>query len=564
MSDLLITGGVIVDGTGAPAVRADLRIRNGVIVEIGLDLRPEGETVIDASDSFVAPGIIDTHTHLDGAMWWNPELDPLPAYGNTSMVFGNCGNSIAPLKGDQRDEIVDLLCFLEDLPRQAFEQEIPWNWHSWPDYMDALRGQPTAVHVAGYLGHLALRTWVMGGDAWTRAATMTEISEMCAVLDEGLASGALGLSVNHFDKDRKLRPVPGFFAEDDEYLALFKVVADHAPATVQMITRFNDPELSIVDALRFGALVRESGVRAQYTGIPFNTRDDDRRDEWWALHERLHAEGADMWPMVNAKPLAPFFGFETSLVFQRVPAWNEVINGPAPLKLSTLADPAWRDRARTDWNNRTRSSLSRIDRPHEMILTISETGAGPIGISLQDLADSTGLHISDALAEWVLANGLGSQMMGIPERLSEPDIVRAVRDPHTVFNINDSGAHLQLFSAAGEHLHLLTHYVRDAGLISIEEGVHALTGRTAEFFGLADRGVLAEGNAGDVIIFRVEELELRPEERAYDVPHGTWRFTRSPAGFRATITAGVPTWLDGSSTGARPGQVLQPLPTAAG
>jgi N-acyl-D-amino-acid deacylase len=280
---------------------------------------------------------------------------------------------------------------------------------------------------------------------------------MCEILDEGLAAGALGLSVNHFDKDRSLRLVPGYFADDAEFLALFRVVAAHSPATVQMITRFNDPTDSIADAERFGALVRASGVRAQYTGIPFNTRDDDRRDEWWELHDRLQSEGADMWPMVNCKPLAPFFGFERSLVFQRVPAWNEVINGPPESKLATLADTDWRTRARTDWDNRTRSSLSRIDRPDEMILTISETGVGPLGISLQELTDRTDAHISDALADWVIANGVGSQMMGIPERLSEADVVRALRDPHTIFNINDSGAHLQLFSAAGEHLHMLTH-----------------------------------------------------------------------------------------------------------
>jgi N-acyl-D-amino-acid deacylase len=147
MSDLLITGGTVVDGTGAPAYAADVRVRGGVIAEIGPGLVADGEPVIDASGCLVAPGIIDTHTHLDGAMWWNPELDPLPAYGNTSMVFGNCGNSIAPLKGAQRDEIVDLLCFLEDLPVKAFEQEIPWSWETWPEYMDALRTRPTAVHV---------------------------------------------------------------------------------------------------------------------------------------------------------------------------------------------------------------------------------------------------------------------------------------------------------------------------------------------------------------------------------------------------------------------------------
>ena len=259
MPDILIRGGTVVDGTGADARRADVRVRDGVIAEVAPDLAPDGEPLVDASGAYVTPGIIDTHTHLDGAMWWNPALDPLPSYGNTSMVFGNCGNSIAPLAGAQRDEIVDLLCFLEDLPLEAFRREVPWTWEQWPEYADALTGQPTTVHVGGYVGHLAVRTYVMGEDAWTRAATSDEVARMVSLLDDGLQAGAMGLSVNHFDKDRALRPVPGYFADDDEYRALFAVVARHHPATVQMITRFNDPEHDVEDAERFGRLCRERG-----------------------------------------------------------------------------------------------------------------------------------------------------------------------------------------------------------------------------------------------------------------------------------------------------------------
>jgi N-acyl-D-amino-acid deacylase len=562
MGDILVRGGTVVDGTGARAQRADVRVRDGVITEIAPELTPDGEGVIDATGAYVTPGIIDTHTHLDGAMWWNPTLDPLPSQGNTSMVFGNCGNSIAPLAGAQRDEIVDLLCFLEDLPLDAFHQEIPWTWEGWPEYARALADQPTTVNFGGYLGHLALRTFVMGADAWERAATTDETARMAAMLDDGLRAGAMGLSVNHFDKDRTLRPVPGFFAGDDEYRALFEVVARHRPATVQMITRFNDPDHDVEDAERFGRLCRDAGVRAQWPGIPMNVRDDEHRPLVWDAHHRIQAAGSDFWPVVPFKPLAPFFGFERSIVFQRVPAWNDLLNGPDELKLPMLADPAWRDRARTDWDNRTHSSQSRIDRPHEMLLAISETGAGPLDISLADYASSRDLHISDALAEWVLANGIRSIMVGTPERLSEPDIVTALREPRTLTNINDSGAHLQLFSGAGEHMYLFTHYVRDAGLLTIEEAVHCLTGRTADFFGLSDRGVVAPGKAGDLAVFALDEIELRREERRYDVPHGTWRFTRPPAGFRATVVGGTPTWLDGADTGARPGGVLRPTSVA--
>jgi N-acyl-D-amino-acid deacylase len=559
MGDILVRGGTVVDGTGAAPVAADVRVRGGVIVEIGPDLAAAGEQVVDASGSFVTPGIIDTHTHLDGAMWWNPDLDPLPSYGNTSVVFGNCGNSIAPLAGAQRDEIVDLLCFLEDLPLEAFRTEIPWTWEDWPQYARALATQPTTVHVGGYLGHLSLRTFVMGAAAWERAATHDEIERMCQMLDDGLRAGAMGLSMNTFDKDRTLRLVPGYFATDDEFRALFEVVARHRPATVQMITRFNERGRDIEDAERFGRLCREAGVRAQWPGIPMNVRDDDHRPSVWDAHHRIQASGSDFWPAVAFKPLAPFFSFERSIVFQRIRAWNDLINGPEEDKLRLLADDGWRAKAREDWDNRTHSTISRVDRPHEMIFSISETGAGPLNTSLAEYSAERQLHLSDALADWVLANGIHSLLVGTPERLSEPDIVAALREPKTLANINDSGAHLQLFSGAGEHLYLLTHYVRDAGLLSMEEAVHALTGRTAEFFGLHDRGVVAPGRAGDLAVFALDEIELRAEERRYDVPHGTWRFTRPAAGFRATIVAGTPTWLNGEPTGARPGQVIRPV-----
>ncbi len=559
MSDILVTGGTVVDGTGAPAFAADVRVRDGLIVEVGPGLVPAGERVVDATGCLVAPGIIDTHTHLEGAMWWNPDVDPLPASGNTSMVFGNCGNSIAPLAGSQRDEIVDLLCFLEDLPVEAMQKLLPWTWETWGEYAAVLEGLPAAVHFAGYVGHLALRTFVMGDAAWERAATPEEVARMCEVLDEGLAAGALGMSMNCFDRDRTLRPVPGYFADDDEYRALFEVVARHRPATVQVLTFFPDHDRNMADAVRFAAIARDTGVRMQWPGLPINSPDDDRRPDYWALFHRLQAEGADVWPMLAFKPLVPFIGFERSIAFQRVPAWNEVLNGPADAKLATLADPAWRARARDDWDNRTRSSMSRIDRPHELELAISETGAGPLGISLLEHAEATGLHLSDALAEWVLANGVGSQLMGAPEKHNEGDIVRALREERMLPNITDSGAHLQLFAAAGEHVYLLTHYVRDAGLITIEEAIHALTGRVAGFFGLADRGVVEVGKVGDLCVFALDELQLGTEERVFDVPYGTWRFRRTPAGFRATIVAGTPTWIDGAATGARPGRLLRPI-----
>ena len=350
--------------------------------------------------------------------------------------------------------------------------------------------------------------------------------------------------------------MPGFFADDAEFAAVLSVVAKHPGRTFQVITRFNDDDHYLGDAERFARLCRDAGVRGQWPGIPTDVLERHRREPTWDLHRRANQDGGDYWPNIVFKPLEPFFGFERSIVFQRIPAWNELINGPADAKLRTLADPAWRARARDEWDNRPHTATARVDRPHSLVFALSETGAGPLDISLADYAAKEGLHVSDALADWLLRNGTGSSLVGTPDQLDEDAVVEALRDPRTLTNINDSGAHLQLFCGAGQNVYLFTHYVRDRQLMTVEEAVHVLTGRTAGFFGLHERGTIAPGKIGDLAVFALDEIELRQEIRAHDVPHGTWRFTRPPAGFRATIAAGTPTFLDGTATGARPGTVL--------
>ncbi|MGR7002962.1 N-acyl-D-amino-acid deacylase family protein [Yinghuangia aomiensis] len=559
MGDLLVRGGTVVDGTGAPGYRADVRIREGRIVEIGPELPRAGggEQVIDADGAVVAPGFIEAHTHVDGHMWWNPDLDPLPAYGVTTVVMGNCGMSVAPLSAEARGPVLDLFCFLEDLPLSAFHQDVPWNWERWPEYRTAVQGQATSVNVAGFVGHLTLRTTVMGGDAaWSREATAAEIARMAELLDEALGHGAIGLSTNLFDKDRYLRSSPPRLAADEEFAELVAVLV---PAHRRDPPDDHPVQRPRERRRRRGAACRDLPSARGTRPVDLHpvdpkpirpARPQPRAPPAAACHGRGHvaeraACAARTVLQLRARPYLPACA-----------AWNEWMNSPMETKLATLADPEWRDRARNDWDKRERAATSRLDRPESLILELSETGQGPLGISLQDYADREGLHISDALATWLIANGLRSCLRGTPEAFDEPAVAELFKDPHVLTNINDSGAHLQLFCGAGHNLYLLTHYVRDAGLLTLEEGVHNLTGKLAGYFGMGDRGTIAVGQAGDLVVFALDEIEVRPVRKSYDNPDGSWRFTRDPSGIRATVVSGVPTVLDTAPTATRPGTMV--------
>jgi N-acyl-D-aspartate/D-glutamate deacylase len=338
------------------------------------------------------------------------------------------------------------------------------------------------------------------------------------------------------------------------------VLGRHAGTTLQAIIRFDDPDPAEfkADVRRLAAFSRRYRVRGQWTAIPSGVVEAGRRDDARELHREFQAEGIDFWPMQPHMASRMYWNFERSLVYFRIPAWNEVINGPTELKLPTLADPAWRDKARWDWEHRERSTNARIEFPHNLIFAVSETGAGPLGISLTDYARQLGVHISDALAEWICNNGLGSMIRVKPDEFDDQAVVAGVLDPHVLTNINDTGAHLQLFCGAGQNVHLLTHYVRDQGSVSIEDAVHALAGKAAAFFGFRDRGVLEQGRAADLAVFALDEIELPAEVKSYDVPGGSWRFTRPSAGFRATVVNGVPTFTDDGPTSELPGRMISP------
>ncbi len=570
---LLLKGGTVVDGSGAPGSLADVRVAGGRIAEVGEDLEPGvGERVIDASGCYVTPGFIETHNHWDGGVWWSPNMEPLPGYGVTTSINGNCGFSMAPAPANAADKqnVIDIFNFFEDIPEEPMKKIVPWDWSTWSEYRASMvRNVKVPLNFAAFCGHIPLRLFVMGQESWARAATGDEIDQMCALLDDALGAGAMGLASNQLDYDKFDRPLPSQLADDAEYKALLDVVARYEGATFQVIVdhfmRMTGPE----QTQRLGRLAEEAGVRMQWAGLPTLVFQAAVRERSAVLHERFKAEGLDIWTGFHHVSPTSVINFGRSLVFAQNgnPVWQEVVDaGTWDEKSAMLSDPAWLARARAAWGNQYAHSY--LHDPTALTFRESESGWGPTGITLAEYIADTGIeHPSDALADWVLKNGAESVIHKRSWEVDEKVLLDLLRDPRAIGNISDAGAHGKLFCGAGDNVLLLTDFVRDRKLLTIEEAIHVLTGKLANFFGLHDRGLIQAGKVADITVFKLEEIERRPEEKIWDVWDGeggrTYRYTRSPAPMRLTLVNGVPSFDNGAFTGRFPGQFVGPERSSA-
>lgn len=559
MGNLLIRGGTVIDGTGASGYRADVRVREGVIVEVAEGLGSDGETELDALGAVVTPGFIDSHTHFDPTLFWDAACDPVPQHGVTTVLVGNCSLSMAPVRPGAAGGLGGLFAYIEDLPEHVFTETVPWNWESYGSYLDCMSERNLGVNMAGLVGHTPIRLYVMGQEAWERAATPDEVDQMAAVLRESLQAGAFGMSTSlGFDEDRQKRPVPSRLAEDAELGALLEALA-HEDRFLQFIAS-PVPKYLTRDVSRIADLTRPLGLVSTWISIFY----DDQRPEL-ALQQldfagELQASGARCYPQISPRGLDIQVNWNGGMSFYTMPnGWHRAVQAGREEKATLLADPQWRAVAREEWD-RVPFTMIRHRLP-ERILLVSVTAPENeqwVGRSFADLVAARGGHPSDVLADWLLENDLRPGIVGTGIANNDPDGVAAtLKHPAGVVSNSDAGAHLQMMCAVGDSTLLLARHVRDRGDFTLEEAVHKLTGRQAELFGFTRRGRIQAGCKGDLAIFALDELHWDAPEMTADLPRGAARLRRGPGGYRYTVVDGTVSQEDGALTGALPGKVLR-------
>jgi len=566
MHDLVIRGGTVVDGTGAPSRQADVAIDGDRIAAVGRDVGP-GRREIDAAGLLVAPGWVDIHTHYDGQVTWDPHLTPSGWNGVTTLVMGNCGVGFAPVRPGKQQFLIQLMEGVEDIPGTALAEGIRWDWETFPEYLDALEKMPRALDVGAQIPHGAVRAYVMGErGAKNEKATPEDIEAMAAIVREGLQAGGLGFTTSrtilHRAVDGEL--VPGTNAEDDEVMGIGRMlgVVGHGVFEVASDLAPEGDELAWMKRL-----AKETGRPVSFACLQ-NPIDPDQWKRLLAVCEEDAAEGGHLTPQVAQRPAGLLLCWEgTANPFAYHPTFREVAKLPLKERLAKLGDPAVRAKILADTPD-----YSDAPGPAALVLT-AWSMMYPLGDppdyepgpeqSLAKIAEREG-RTAPEVAYDLLMERDGKGMIYLPLLGYAGGDLEAIRammlHPQSVFGLSDGGAHCGIICDASMPTFLLTHWVRDRSRgerIPLERIVESQTRRTAALYGMCDRGVLAPGMRADVNVIDFDALHIHAPEVIYDLPAGGRRLVQKIDGYRYTIKSGEVTYEDGQPTGALPGRLVR-------
>jgi len=580
-ADLVIRSGLVVDGTGQPARRADVAIEGDRIVAVGDDVA-RGRREIDAEGLLVTPGFVDPHTHYDGQATWDPWLAPSSHHGVTTVAMGNCGVGFAPVAPSFHDELIEMMEGVEDIPGTALHEGLRWDWESFPEYFDALERQERTIDVATHVPHAALRAYVMGerGADPLEHPDDGELAAMARLLDEGLDAGALGISTSRTERHKTSRRVHlgTLRAREPELQALASVLKRRGQGVFQLVSdsyRTTDDDFA---ASEF-SLVAEF-ARASRRPVSLTVQQDYEAPERWRdlmdLAASLHGEGLDVKAQVAPRPIGVLLGLQASAnVFTPSRAYAQIADRPLADRVLALGDPDRRRRILEGHATVTSGpdafagyaffrrfdEMFVLDDPVDYDLDPSKSlgaTARRLGVDPREYAYDVQLQQEGRqLIYTPLFNFVHGNLDAVREMITSPV---------ALFGLSDGGAHCGAICDASMTTTYLTLWARDRSgdeQLPIEWVVHQLTRRPASHFGWLDRGVVAPGYLADLNVINFERLACAPPRIVTDLPAGGRRLLQAATGYRWTIKRGAVTFEDGVATGQLPGQLLrgaQPVP----
>ncbi len=572
MYDLIISGGTVVDGTGADRRIADVGIIGETIAAVGDLSAADAIRRIDASGLLVTPGWVDIHTHYDGQVTWDAELAPTAWHGVTTIVTGNCGVGFAPAHPDKHDWLIGLMEGVEDIPGTALAEGITWDWETFPEYLDALEPRRWPMDVGTQISHGAVRAYVMGDrGARNEPATTEDIAEMASIVKEAIVAGALGFSTSRTLAHRAIdgEPVPGTFAAEDELFGIGAALGE-AEAGVFELAPAGTAGDDMVAAAKEMDWMRKLSATIKRP-VSFALLQVDPAPEHWRemMDASLEAvaEGADLWPQVAGRPTGVLTGHHvTYCLFDQIPAYAEIkARNLSPADLyKVLLDPDVREAivSFTPEDPEVAAAFAGAFAKTFVLGDPPDYEPGPER-SLAGMAEATGerpLSIAyDAMLEdqgWGL---LYIPILNYADGDLEPTLAM-LQHPRAAVGLADGGAHVGTICDASMPTFMLTHWVRDrtrGDRLPLELIVRKQTQETARLYGLEDRGVLAEGMLADVNIIDFDALAIEPPVVVEDLPAGGRRLIQRSRGYVATIKRGEVTYDNGAATGALPGRLLR-------
>ena len=559
---LIIRNGTIVDGSGNAPYLADIAITGGLITAIG-QIAETSDNEIDATGKLVTPGFIDVHTHYDAQVTWGSHLSPTSWNGVTTVLIGNCGVGFAPCKPEQRDMLVELMEGVEDIPEVVLTAGLPWNWETFPQFLDAIDARKYDCDVATQVPHAAIRVYVMGERGADREpATEADRNEMARLTVEGIRAGALGFSTSRTIAHKTLagKPTPTLNAAEIELSTIGAAIGATEKGWMQVISDFDEPEEEF-------AILRRINAAA---GLPMTIsllQRESRPQLWRQILDNIeeaNADGQKIIGQVMARPIGVMLGFEISQnPFLQRPSYVEIANLPFEQKIAALRDPVRRARilAEETPDAVARHRLNTWDKIFQLHDPVDYEPAPEA--SCGATAARLGRNPQDLCYDWLLERDGHAVLYRPLINYADNDlgaVLQMMRHKDTILGLGDGGAHVSIICDASSHTYMITHWTRDrtrGEKLPIEWVVKRITRDNAMAVGLSDRGLLAPGLKADINVIDHATLRVHAPEVRYDLPAGGRRLVQQTSGFDATIVSGKATYRHGQATGELPGRLVR-------